>query len=65
MSNYKGLEVYSGSSRLVLPTVKSDHSPLLISITKDHSGAKKRLFIFRYKAAWEIRQECADVVKKA
>ncbi|XP_041025339.1 uncharacterized protein LOC121265718 [Juglans microcarpa x Juglans regia] len=49
----------------VLPAIKSDHSPLSISLHNTNHGRKNRRWCFRYKMAWELKEECQQVVSEA
>lgn len=54
LSNPKGMEAFSSLICHVLPALKSNHSPLLISISGNREAIGKTPFIFRYKASWDL-----------
>ncbi|KAF5454628.1 hypothetical protein F2P56_024278 [Juglans regia] len=49
----------------VLPAIRSDHSPLSVSLHNTSNGRKKRRWCFRYEMAWEVKEECLKVVGEA
>lgn len=65
MANSEGLVVLPDSTCNVLPAVKSDHSPLLINLAHSTHQFTRKHPIFCYKAAWELKDECTRVTKKA
>lgn len=64
MANREGLLVLPDSTCNVLPAVKSDHSPLLINLAHSTHQFTRKHPIFRYEAAWELKDECIRVIKK-
>lgn len=46
----------------VLPTIKSNHSPLLIHIRGRNTTRQRLPYLFRYEAAWKVREECSNIV---
>lgn len=63
LSNPIGLEVYTDFFCKVFPTLKSDHSPLLISIFGIQSHKRKKCYMFRYEEKWDLNEECADIIQ--
>ncbi|XP_018809354.2 uncharacterized protein LOC108982439 [Juglans regia] len=58
-------ELYRHGVCNVLPAIRSDHSPLSVSLHNTSNGRKKRRWCFRYEMAWEIKEECLKMVGEA
>lgn len=65
MANHAGMNFLPGSTYLVLPTIKSDHSSLVISFEKDQTPIGRRPYIFRYEAFWELKADCTKIIQEA
>lgn len=65
LANPKGMELFSRSNCTVLPIVKSDHSPISILLMRSSSQTRRKSFIFRYDAAWDLIEIRAGVMKEA
>ncbi|XP_042962371.1 uncharacterized protein LOC122296634 [Carya illinoinensis] len=65
MANKEWLELFPSALCNVLAAVKSDHSPLNISIFHNSEGGIRKQKIFRYEAAWDLREDSALVLEQA
>lgn len=65
MSNLRGLDCYSGSSCLVLPTIKLDHSPLIISITKNNLLSKKDILFSSMRQLGSLERTMLMLLKRS
>lgn len=63
MVNQEVLDLPVDLSCIVLPTIKSDHSPILINFSSRIQSQQRRPNIFRYEVAWEVREEGSNRVK--
>lgn len=63
LANPKGMEIFSSFYCHVLSALKSNDSPLFISITSRNEIHGKKAFIFRYEAGWDLYDNCTKVVK--
>ncbi|XP_042969166.1 uncharacterized protein LOC122301869 [Carya illinoinensis] len=57
-ANKEWSNLHSLASCTILPAVNSDHSPLYINKQFLNCIRNKRGLIFRYEAAWDLRDEC-------
>lgn len=64
LANDKGMELLPGSKYHTLPTLKFNHSPLLI-YWEGHSPIvkKKKSNVFRYKATWDLSPQYSSIFK--
>lgn len=58
------MSLFSRSFYIVLPQLKSNHSPLLITITKHEDAVNQRHKLFRFEAARQLREECSQVIEQ-
>ncbi|XP_035551759.1 uncharacterized protein LOC118349911 [Juglans regia] len=58
-------DIYTQGVCNVLPAIMFDHSPLSISLHNTNHGMKKKRWCFRYELAWELKEECKQVVSEA
>lgn len=65
MVNQGKLYLHVDLSYNVLPAIKLDHSPILINFSSRTISKQRRPYMFRYEAAWEVREECTKIVKDA
>lgn len=65
MSNLRGLDCYSGSSCVVLPTVKPDHSPLIISIAKNNLLSKKDILFSSMRQLGSLERTMLMLLKRS
>lgn len=56
---------FAKSKCRVLPAIKSDHFPFIISIFKAIFYQRPTNFVFRNEMAWEQNMEFTDVIKTA
>lgn len=47
----------------VLPAINSDHLPLDLNFCKEVALQQKKTFIFRYEAAWDLKEECFKIIE--
>ncbi|XP_042983221.1 uncharacterized protein LOC122312630 [Carya illinoinensis] len=64
MVNKEWNELFSFGTCTVLAAVRSDHSPLWISKQKEGNAKRKRKVCFRYEVAWDLKEECKEIVEK-
>ncbi|XP_042974832.1 uncharacterized protein LOC122306468 [Carya illinoinensis] len=65
LANPMWLERYQESSCCVLPTMTSDHCPVLIDVIYQQDQPRPHVKRFRYEAAWSLRKECEATLKEA
>lgn len=65
MANKEWNELFNQAYYNIMAAVKSDHSPLHVNLQHIEYGRGRRNKVFRYKAAWELKEDCGDVVKEA
>lgn len=58
MANKKVLDLLPGLCCNVLLAIKSDHFPLLITISSLDEERVKRPYIFKFEVAWDLREDC-------
>lgn len=63
--NQEGISMPVELSCSILLAIKSDHSPLLINVSRRITSQLRRPLLFRYEAVWEIREECKSIVQEA
>lgn len=63
MVNQARMVLLPGSSYLVMPAIRSDHSPLVISFVKPQIPVVGRPYIFRYEACWELRSDYSKILQ--
>lgn len=59
------MNLFPSSNCHVLPTIKSDYSPLIIFLENFQELARKRDYKFRYEASWELKSDCARIIQEA
>lgn len=62
MANKKGMDILPSSTCTVIPAVKSDHSPLLITMCNLSEKKESRHHISRFEVTWDLREECSKVI---
>lgn len=65
MANQAGFNPFPGSNCLVLAAIKSNHSLLLIYFLKDHDPIRRRHYIFRFEASWDLHPNCTKLIHEA
>lgn len=63
LASIEGIKCLLGTFCEVLPRTKSDHSPLLINLRKSNFGPKINIHIFKYEAAWDLREEFSKTIQ--
>lgn len=65
MANQRGMDQFSRTICLMLLTIRFDHSPLIITVTRTSESMRMKQYIFKYEAAWDLKNDCVEVIKKA
>ncbi|XP_042942912.1 uncharacterized protein LOC122277098 [Carya illinoinensis] len=58
-------DLFKSGSSTALPTIQSDHSPLVIEKHTKGLKGKKRGNCFKYEVAWEMREDCLKTIAEA
>ncbi|XP_035547014.1 uncharacterized protein LOC118348759 [Juglans regia] len=64
MANKTWNDMFNYALCNAMAAVKSDHSPLHICMQNLEYGRGRRNRVFRYEAAWELKEECGGIVKE-
>ncbi|XP_042956301.1 uncharacterized protein LOC122292146 [Carya illinoinensis] len=59
------MSIFPNNICQVLPAVSSDHSPLHLRLNCPNLSCSKRKHVFRYEAAWSLRNDCQTVIAEA
>lgn len=54
-----------GSYCEVVPAIKSNHSPLVLTLCKEAAPNCQKTYIFIYEAAWELKENCSRIISKS
>lgn len=46
VANPSAMNIFPGSFYIVLPQIKSDHSPIIINLSKNEASTRQRKYIF-------------------
>ncbi|KAF5465302.1 hypothetical protein F2P56_015322 [Juglans regia] len=65
LANPSWLNRFNDSCCQVLPAMNSDHSPLLIRVSTKEVINQGKPFLFRFEAAWNLKAECSNIIKRA
>lgn len=65
MANNMSSKILPRLSCNVLTSIKSDHSPLLIIVNSQMEGKVKRPYIFIFEEAWDLREDCLEIINDA
>ncbi|XP_042988754.1 uncharacterized protein LOC122316289 [Carya illinoinensis] len=64
LGNPAWLQMFNNASCVVLPAVKSDHSPLNVCLDCKGNLGTSKARIFRFEAAWNLKERCNSTIKK-
>ncbi|XP_042950158.1 uncharacterized protein LOC122282274 [Carya illinoinensis] len=64
LGNPAWLHMFRDASCMVIPTVKSDHSPLNICLDCKWKTGNSKIRMFRFEAAWNLREGCDHSIKE-
>ncbi|XP_042939538.1 uncharacterized protein LOC122274575 [Carya illinoinensis] len=56
---------FHNATCMVLPTIKSDHSPLVVSLVSRSLESGRNFSRFRFEAAWSLKTECTAIIQAA
>ncbi|XP_042983266.1 uncharacterized protein LOC122312668 [Carya illinoinensis] len=65
MANREWLELFPSALCHVMTAVKSDHSSLITSIIHNNGEGSRKQRVFRYEAAWDLREDSTIVLEQA
>lgn len=65
MIDSKWKHIFLDSNCQPLPAIKSNHSPLHLTLTNYNTRSGRETYIFRYEAPWALRQDCTTKIKEA
>ncbi|XP_042952580.1 uncharacterized protein LOC122289520 [Carya illinoinensis] len=64
LGNPTWLQMFRDASCMVIPVVKSDHSPLKICLDCKWKIGNSNVRIFRFEAAWNLKEGCDHSIKE-
>lgn len=61
LANPKCMEIFSSSYCQFILALRSDHCPLFISISSKSDIPRKKLYLFKYEACWDLNEDCSEI----
>ncbi|KAG6729377.1 hypothetical protein I3842_01G025800 [Carya illinoinensis] len=64
LANNNWMHCFTESYCQVIPTIKSDHSPILIHVENTASRRPCNTHLFRFEATWNMKDGISNIIKR-